>query len=119
MNLGFIGTGSIVSDTVTGICKSKLSFKKIIISPRNKQKALKLKKKFKKVIIAKNNQELINISDWVFLGVLPEVGEKILPKLRFKNKQVIVSFISTINLAQLKIYVLKCFNLHIIEWVVF
>ncbi len=56
MNLGFIGTGNIVSDVVTGICKSKISFKKIIVSPRNKQKAQKLKKKFKKVIIAKNNQ---------------------------------------------------------------
>ena len=66
MNLGFIGTGNIVSDVITGICKSKISFKKIIISPRNKQKALKLKKKFQKVVIAKNNQEVVDKSDWVF-----------------------------------------------------
>ena len=102
MKLGFIGTGNIVSDVVTGICKSKISVKKIIISPRNKKKSSQLKKKFKKVIIAKNNQDVINNSDWVFLGVLPEVGEKILPKLKFKNKQIIISFISTINYAQLK-----------------
>ncbi len=107
MILGFIGTGNIVSDVVTGICKSKISFKKIIISPRNKQKAQTLKKKFKKVVIAKDNQDVINKSDWVFLGVLPEVGEKILPKLNFKNKQIIVSFISTINYAQLKKIVKK------------
>ena len=107
MILGFIGTGNIVSDVVTGICKSKISFKKIIISPRNKQKAQTLKKKFKKVIIAKDNQDVINKSDWVFLGVLPEVGEKILPKLNFKNKQIIVSFISTINYTQLKKIVKK------------
>ena len=48
MNLGFIGTGNIVSDVVTGICKSKISYKKIIISPRNKKKALNLKKKIQK-----------------------------------------------------------------------
>ena len=107
MILGFIGTGNIVSDVVTGICKSKISFKKIIISPRNKQKAQTLKKKFKKVVIAKDNQDVINKSDWVFLGVLPEVGEKILPKLNFKNKQIIVSFISTINYARLKRIVKK------------
>ena len=107
MNLGFIGTGNIVSDTITGICKSKISCKKIIISPRNKQKALKLKKKFKKVIVAKNNQEVVDKSDWLFLGLLPEVGEKILPKLKFKNKQVVVSFISTINYSQLKKFVKK------------
>ena len=39
MNLGFIGTGNIVSDVITGIKKSKFSYKKIIISPRNKKKA--------------------------------------------------------------------------------
>ena len=107
MKLGFVGTGNIVSDVVAGICKSKISFKKIIISPRNKDKAQKLKRTFKKVIIAKNNQDVIDNSDWVFLGLLPQVGEKILPKLKFKNKQVIVSFISTINYDQLKKIVKK------------
>ena len=107
MRLGFIGTGNIVSDVVAGICKSKISFKKIIISPRNKNKSKQLKNKFKKVTIAKNNQDVIDRSDWVFLGVLPEVGEKILPKLKFKNNQVIVSFISTINYVQLKKIVKK------------
>ncbi len=107
MKLGFIGTGNISSDVVTGICNSKISFKKIILSPRNKNKSKNLKKKFKKVEIAKNNQEVIDKSDWVFLGVLPEVGEIILPKLNFKNKQVIVSFISTINYSQLKKIVKK------------
>ena len=102
MKLGFIGTGNISSDVITGICNSKISFKRILVSPRNKQKAQKLKKKFKKVYIAKNNQEVIDKSDWVFLSVLPEVGEKILPKLNFRAKQTIVSFISTISYAQLK-----------------
>ena len=60
MILGFIGTGNIVSDVVTGICYSKISFKRIIVSPRNKKKSNQLKKKFKKVIIAKNNQDVIN-----------------------------------------------------------
>ena len=45
MKLGFLGTGNISSDVVTGICKSKISFKKILVSPRNKKKAQKLKKK--------------------------------------------------------------------------
>ena len=95
MILGFIGTGNIVSDVVTGISKSKISFDKIIISPRNEKKAKFLKRKFKKILIAKNNQEVINKSDWVFLGVLPKVGEKILPSLRFKKKQTVISFMST------------------------
>ena len=102
MNLGFIGTGNIVSDVITGISKSKIKYKKIIISPRNKKKALYLKKYFKKVIIAKDNQDVINMANWVFLGVLPKVGESILPKLRFRNKQIVVSFMSTTNYEKLK-----------------
>ena len=102
MILGFIGTGNISTDVITGICNSKIKFKKIYISPRNKNKAQNLKKKFKKILIAKSNQAVIDKSDWICLGVLPEVGEKIIPKLNFRPKQVIVSFISTINYTQLK-----------------
>ena len=102
MKLGFIGTGSIVSDVITGINKSKFSYKKIIISPRNFKKAQYLKKKFKKVMIAKNNQAIIDMSDWIFLGVLPQVGENILPKLNFKKNQIIISFMSTTNYSKLK-----------------
>ena len=102
MNLGFVGTGNIVSDVIIGISKSKIKYKKIIISPRNRKKAIYLKKYFKNVMIAKNNQEVINKADWVFLGILPKVGEVILPKLQFRNKQIIVSFMSTTNYSKLK-----------------
>ena len=102
MNLGFIGTGKIASSVITGICKSKITYKKIIISPRNKKIAQSLKKKFKKIVIAKNNQQIIDKSDWIFLSVTPSVGEKIIKKLKFKSKQTIISFISTITLSQLK-----------------
>ena len=102
MNLGFIGTGKIASSVITGISKSKISFKKIIISPRNRVVAKDLKKKFKKIIIAKNNQEIVDKCDWIFLSVTPTVGEKIIKDLKFKTKQTIISFISTITLTQLK-----------------
>ena len=102
MNLGFIGTGKISSSVITGICTSKISFNKIIISARNKKIARTLKQKFKKIIIAKDNQQIIDKCDWVFLAVTPIVGEKIIKDLKFKSKQTIVSFISTITLSQLK-----------------
>ena len=102
MNLGFIGTGKIASSVITGISKSKISFKRIIISPRNKVIANDLRKKFKKIIIAKNNQQIVDQCDWIFLSVTPTVGEKIIKDLKFKSKQTIISFISTITLAQLK-----------------
>ena len=81
MKLGFIGTGKITSAVVTGICGSKISFKKILLSPRNKNVSRKLKKKFKKISIAKNNQEVLNSCNWVFLAVTPTVSEKIIKLL--------------------------------------
>jgi len=102
MKLGFIGTGKIASSVIIGICKSQINYKQIIISPRNKKIASYLKKKFKKIIIAKNNQEVINKSNWVFLSITPKVGEKIIKDLKFRSNQIIISFISTINLSELK-----------------
>ena len=102
MKLGFIGTGKIASSVITGICTSKISFQKILVSPRNKNIAQKLKKRFRKVSIAKTNQEIVDKCNWVFLAVTPKVGNKILSKLNFKSNQKIISFISTINLVQLK-----------------
>jgi len=102
MKLGFIGTGKITSAVVSGICRSKISFKEILLSPRNRNAARKLKRKFRKVSIAKNNQAIINSCNWVFLAVTPTVGEKIIKHLRFRSSQTIVSFISTMTLPQLK-----------------
>ena len=102
MKLGFIGTGKIASSVIIGICKSKISFKQIIISPRNKKVANSLKKRFTKITIANNNQEIVDKSNWIFLSVTPKVGEKIIKNLKFKANQTIVSFISTINLSKLK-----------------
>ena len=102
MKLGFIGTGKITSSVVTGICGSKISFKKIMLSPRNKNVAKRLQRQFKKISIAKNNQEIANSCNWIFLAVTPTVGQKIIKNLKFKSRQTIVSFISTMTLLQLK-----------------
>ena len=45
MKLGFIGTGKIASSVIEGINHSKINYKRIIVSPRNKKIAIKLKKK--------------------------------------------------------------------------
>jgi pyrroline-5-carboxylate reductase len=102
MNIGFIGTGKIASSVIAGICNSKISCTKILISPRNNVIAQKLKKKFKKVNIAKNNQEIIDLCNWIFLSITPSVGQKIIKDLKFRKNHTIISFISTITLADLK-----------------
>ena len=102
MNIGFIGTGKIASSVIQGIFKSKISISKIYISKRNEKNSQKLKKKYKKIVIAKNNQEIVDKCDWIFLSITPTVGSKIIKELKFKSSQIVISFISTITLSQLK-----------------
>ena len=102
MNLGFIGTGKIAFSVITGICNSSIKYKRIFISSRNKIISRRLKKKFKNIIIEKNNQKIIDNCNWVFLSITPKVGDKIIKNLRFRSNQTVISFISTINLSQLK-----------------
>ena len=102
MILGFIGTGKISSSIIFGIFKSKLKIKRIYISSRNRNIAKKLSKSYGKVKVLNNNQEIIDKSSTILLGVTPNVGNKILPKLKFSKNKKIISLISTINLDKLK-----------------
>ena len=102
MILGFIGTGKISSSIIYGIFKSKLKIKRIYISSRNKNIAKKLQKQFRQVKIIRDNQEIINKSSTIVLGLAPFVGNRILPKLKFSKNKKIISLISTINLEKLK-----------------
>ncbi len=102
MKLGFIGTGKITSSVISGICSSKINYKKISISSRNSLIAKGLKKKFKKIFIERDNQKIVDNCDWIFLAVTPTVGHKIIKDLRFRSSQTIISFISTINLSELR-----------------
>ena len=102
MILGFIGAGKISSSIIFGIFKSKLKIKRIYISSRNRNIAKKLSKSYRKIKVLNNNQEIIDKSKVVFLGVTPNVGTNILPKLKFSKSKKIISLISTINLSKLK-----------------
>ncbi len=102
MKLGFIGSGKIASSVITGICNSNIKFKKIYISKRNKKISSNLKKKFKKISVLKINQKIIDSSDWIFLSITPSVGKRILKDFKFRSDQIIISFISTITIPQLK-----------------
>ena len=105
MKLGFIGTGQIAKATILGILGSDLKINRIYISQRNKKISSQLSKKNKKIFILKDNQEIINKSNWIFLSITPEIGNKILKDLNFRSSQTIINFISTIDTSQLKKYI--------------
>ena len=102
MRLGFIGTGQISKAVILGILKSKIKYSKIFISKRSPKISKLLSKKSKKIIIYDDNQKILDSSDWIFLALTPKVGNKIIKKLIFKKKHLIISFISTIKMKDLK-----------------
>ncbi len=105
MKLGFIGTGQISKAVINGILKSKIKFSKIYISKRSNKISYSLSKKSKKIKILNDNQKIIDSSDWIFLAITPSVGNIIIKKLKFKKKHIIVSFISTIKMKELKKFI--------------
>ena len=109
MKIGFIGTGHISKSVINGILGSKLKINKIIVSKRNSKISSELKRKSKKIKISTDNQDIINQSNWVFLAITPKIGKIILPKLKFKKGQTIISFISTIKMTELKKYITSLF----------
>ena len=62
MNLGFIGTGEITKAVVIGILKSKIKYKKIYISKRNRKISNFLKIQNKNIKVVSDNQEIIDKS---------------------------------------------------------
>ena len=102
MKIGFIGTGNITSAVVEGLCTATDAPSKIMLSPRNAEKARRLAQRFEPVVVAKNNQEVIDKSEIVFIALRPNVAEEILKELRFHPEQLILSLIPTYPLVKLR-----------------
>ncbi len=94
MRLGFIGTGNITTAIITGLCTCDPPPSTIWVSPRNKQKADALANQWPAVHVGTSNQAVLDHSDMVFLAILPQQKEKILPDLRFRKDQIIVHLLA-------------------------
>lgn len=97
MNIGILGTGTIATAVVHGIAKDGHN---ITVSNRNKVNADHLASIYDNVHIAEN-QQVIDNSDVIFLGLMPDVASTTLPDLAFKQGQHIISFIADLSLEQI------------------
>lgn len=100
MKLGFIGTGVISSAVVTGLCTSKTLVDSIWVSPRNNEKSKALEEKFNPVKVGKSNQVVLDHSDVVVLGILPQHMEIILPDLKFRADHTIVHLMAGVKISE-------------------
>ncbi|PLU19633.1 pyrroline-5-carboxylate reductase, partial [Sinorhizobium medicae] len=101
MHIGFIGTGAITEAMVTGMIGSGLGIAEILVSPRNAEIAARLAGRFPLVRIARDNQEAVDASDVLFLAVRPQIAEEVIPRLRFRKGQTVVSVIAATDRSRL------------------
>ena len=102
MKLGFIGTGGITTILVNGFL-AKDNRLEIFVSPRNAERARLLLEKYPaNLCIAKNNQEIVDTSDFVFLAVKPENAEEVIKPLVFGKHQKVINLVAGLPLETLK-----------------
>ncbi|KAF0701183.1 Aste57867_8334 [Aphanomyces stellatus] len=105
--LGLLGTGKIGSAVMSGYCtpvgdKSTWVPKHIFVSPRGTDKAKALHARFpSRISIAASNQAVIDNSNIIFIGLLPDVARQELPQLNFPPHVTIVSMMATIPFQEL------------------
>lgn len=103
MNIGILGTGVISSSLVKGFCEDEFSASNIhfYLSPRNKEKAASLKESYpSQVTVCKDNQEVLDNSEWVILALLPRHAEEVLSCLKFRNEHKVLTLMSDHSIAK-------------------
>jgi pyrroline-5-carboxylate reductase len=100
-NIGFIGIGKIAGAVIEGVCTSRLEGAMIRISPRNAAKSSALAERFRNVIRMRDNQEVLDQSDIIFLALRPSQAEEALRVLKFRKSHAVVSLIPLIRHADL------------------
>lgn len=97
MRLGFIGTGTIASAVVQGIAGDD---HQIIVSERSRARSADLAARFD--VQVADNQGVVDGSDVLFLGLLPDHAAEVLPTLAFRPGQRVISFMAGVALDTLK-----------------
>ncbi|SDO94498.1 pyrroline-5-carboxylate reductase [Desulforhopalus singaporensis] len=99
--LGILGVGHLASYVVTGL-RNAGDQRPVLLSPRNKKRALTLKQEYG-CDIAVDNQAVVNQCKIVLLSVRPAQVEEILNNLKFTADHLLVSCVAGISLEQIKI----------------
>jgi pyrroline-5-carboxylate reductase len=102
VTFGFVGIGTMSSAIIRGLCTLAEAPKSIIVSPRNAAKAAALSHAHPSIVsVAASNQDVLDRSHVVFIGVLPKQCEEVLRSLKFAPHHTVVSLVSTSPLSLL------------------
>ena len=100
MRLGFIGTGAISEHVIIGLIQHGGFEDPILVSERSRQRSERLASRFSNVTAESDNQTIVDHTDVVFLGTLPQQTLSVLDSLTFRSEQTIVSMPAMISVEQ-------------------
>ena len=111
MDIGFIGTGGISEAMIRGIVGCAEHKETILVSKRSSERSARLAAKYSTVRVVDKNQEIVDLSDWVVLAVLPHQAEGVIERLQFRASQTMISLVAGLEIAALRRHVSPCENI--------
>jgi pyrroline-5-carboxylate reductase len=95
MRIGFVGTGVISAAVIEGLCRvgDGETAPEIVVSPRSEAISKDLAARHPNVRRAATNQNVVDPADVVCLGVLPSQLPEVAGTLRFRDHQIVISFV--------------------------
>lgn len=99
---GFVGTGEISKAIVSGLIEHAGEKGEIWLSPRNTTIASELSTRYPNVRVAKENQEVVDNAQRIFLAVRPQDADEVLSSLRFCSEHIAISLIAGYSCEQVK-----------------
>lgn len=102
MNIGILGVGIIGSAIIEGFCYNNDKEHVLYISPRGKERSVRLSNKYEQVIRCETNQEVIDHADIVIISLLPRIGLEVISELNFRSEQHVINLMRNIKLDAIK-----------------
>jgi len=112
VRLGFIGTGAISEHVIIGLIQHGDFEEPILISERSRDRSERLASRFSNVTVESDNQTIVDHTDVVFLGTLPQQTLSVLDSLTFRQEQTIVSMPAMISVEQIAENVTPASKIH-------
>ena len=96
MRIGFVGTGVISAAVIEGLCRVEDGevAPEILVSPRSEAITVDLARRHANVNREGSNQDVVDAADVICIGVLPGQLPEVAGALRFRDDQIVVSFVA-------------------------
>lgn len=100
LNIGVLGVGELTEKVVIGLRRSGFAGR-VLLSPRNHERARQLSKQWACELMV-DNQQVVDVSDLLLLGVRPDVVAQLSNEVQLKPGQTLVSLVAGWRLSELQ-----------------